>query len=57
MKKCGKCGSKDVVRIMYGYPTDEIFIKYEKGEVELGGCCQENNAPNWHCKACENEWE
>jgi len=43
-RKCAKCGSAKIVKIMYGYPSDEAFRMVEKGEIILGGCCEEIGA-------------
>lgn len=37
--RCPKCVSERVVPIMYGLPSDELFEDWDRGEVELGGCC------------------
>jgi hypothetical protein len=57
MKICSKCGSKNIVSIEYGLPTNEAAERFKKGEIILGGCCPLKHAPNWHCKHCGNEWE
>jgi hypothetical protein len=49
---CPKCGSLDVVAIMYGYPMPETMAAAEKGLIELGGCCVNERDPRKHCKAC-----
>ena len=54
--KCPECGSAEVVRIVFGYPTSEMFEASDRGEVELGGCCVEIDDPEWHCKDCEHRW-
>lgn len=38
-KICPNCGSRNVVKIVYGYPPYEMFLKEERGEIKLGGCC------------------
>lgn len=54
MKKCPKCGSKNVGRIMYGMPlfSDELMQKINSGKIILGGCCISNMAPKHHCNDC-----
>ena len=37
--KCPSCGSRKVVRIVYGMPGPELVEAYERGEVQLGGQC------------------
>ncbi|UCH79180.1 MAG: hypothetical protein JSU81_04330 [Candidatus Coatesbacteria bacterium] len=35
---CPKCGSdENVIPIVYGYPSEELFEAAERGEVALGG--------------------
>ena len=56
MKKsyCPKCGNKkDVIEIVYGFPTDEAMEKSKRGEIKLGGCCVNEDNPDWHCKSCQ----
>jgi hypothetical protein len=45
--KCERCGSKDVVWMLWGFPMSETFEMYagykkEHGEppIWLGGCCR-----------------
>ena len=53
---CPKCGSTNVVSIVYGLPMPELFEKAERGEVMLGGCCVSADNPTQHCKDCEHSW-
>ena len=54
--KCPKCSGK-IVPIMYGEPGPELFEKFEKKEVILGGCCiHEEGDPQWGCIECEQEF-
>jgi len=54
---CPKCGSqKDVIPIVFGYPTLKTINKAERKEVKLGGCCITDNDPQWHCKKCGKEF-
>ena len=67
-KKCPKCGSKNSVNIVYGFPSYELFQKAEAGKVKLGGCVVENvyeqvegsfilnGNPEYYCKDCKHEW-
>lgn len=54
MKKCPKCGSKNVARIMYGMLlfSDELMQKINSGKIILGGCCISNMDPKYHCNEC-----
>lgn len=50
-KICPKCQKTDeVIPIVYGYPTESLFEKAEKGKVLLGGCCVMDIYPKWYCK-------
>jgi hypothetical protein len=51
-KACPKCGSLEVVPIMYGYPMPEAMEAAERGEIELGGCCVGERDPQKYCRAC-----
>ncbi len=55
-KKCTKCGSINVINILYGMPTHEAFLMAEKGKIKLGGCGITFSDPQYYCKDCENEW-
>lgn len=54
--QCPQCGSADVIRIVYGYPTEETLQRAEAGEVRLGGCVVGSCDPNTYCKQCGHEW-
>ena len=55
--KCPKCGSKkDVIPIVYGYPTAQTMKGAEKGKFKLGGCCISDVDPQWCCKRCKSEF-
>ena len=53
---CPKCGSEQVVPIGYGLPGPEMAAMADRGEIVLGGCVIEPDAPRWSCKACGWEW-
>ena len=53
---CTKCGSKNTVRIVYGYPSQETLEIAKNGKVVLGGCIISDNDPVWHCNDCQNNW-
>ena len=55
-KKCPKCSSLNSIKILYGMPTDEIFLMSEERRIKLGGCCITGSDPEYYCKDCENEW-
>lgn len=56
-RKCPKCGSSKVIKILYGMPTYESFQLAEEGKIKLGGCCITGLDPEYFCKDCENEWD
>ncbi|KYC52473.1 MAG: hypothetical protein AMQ22_00809 [Candidatus Methanofastidiosum methylothiophilum] len=54
--KCPKCGSNNIVPIVYGMPSYEFLEKEGVQEVLLGGCIVNDSSPIWHCKDCQNYW-
>ncbi|MBL4933201.1 hypothetical protein [Clostridium paridis] len=55
-KQCPKCGSKNTLKIIYGFPSHELLLEVEAGEVKLGGCCIFEGNPEYYCKDCKCEW-
>lgn len=55
-KQCPRCGSKNTVKIIYGYPSPELLFAAEEGEFKLGGCCIVMGHPEYFCNDCEHEW-
>lgn len=53
---CPRCGSADTIPIAYGFPGPEMMEEAERGEIALGGCCIEEYQPEWHCRACRNDF-
>ncbi len=55
---CPRCDSADVVPIVYGLPGEGLMARLAAGEVraKLGGCCVGPRDPEFHCKACGNDW-
>lgn len=53
-KKCPKCGSKSIAKILYGLPAfnDELQKKIDEGKISIGGCCQEIGGPVYECNDC-----
>jgi hypothetical protein len=49
---CPKCGSLDVVPILYGYPLPEAMAAADEGKIALGGCCVGERDPRKYCNAC-----
>ena len=56
MVVCPKCGSKEVLWIVYGYPSDERAKQAARGELILGGCRIAGNNPLLGCKKCHMRW-
>lgn len=54
---CPACGSTEVAKILWGMPDVEGFAAAERGDVELRGCCIDENAPDYTCRACHHEWQ
>ena len=50
--RCPKCGSCEVLQIIYGLPGKSLMDEERRGEVELGGCVITGNDPNFRCKSC-----
>lgn len=55
MKKCPKCG-ENLVEIIYGMPSSELFEAEERGEVVIGGCEVTGNDPAYRCKKCDIDY-
>jgi hypothetical protein len=54
-RKCPACGSTNVVRILYGLPTAELFEDAEAGRIAIGGCCITEDDPSWRCVSCNTD--
>ncbi|WP_051188615.1 hypothetical protein [Proteocatella sphenisci] len=54
--KCPRCGSLNVIKIIYGMQTHDAFLMTEEGKIKLGSCCITDSEPEYYCKDCENEW-
>lgn len=51
---CPKCKTnREVIPILYGYPSYEGFKKAEAGKLKLGGCEITEDSPQFYCKACQ----
>jgi hypothetical protein len=53
---CPEYGSKNVVPIIYGYPSAELVQKEKEDKVRLGGCCITPTAPKYACNECNCAW-
>lgn len=57
-KVCPFCNSKDVAKIIYGYPSGDMIMSEATGKVKLGGCLINiEYSPDYHCNNCENQWD
>jgi len=56
VERCPRCHSEDVVRIVYGEPTEEMVEESMAGRVALGGCVVWPDAPDYTCQNCGHEW-
>lgn len=56
-KICPYCDSKDVAKIVYGYPSGDMIMPNAAGKVKLGGCliCLDYS-PEYYCNTCQEEW-
>ena len=57
-KVCPKCGG-EILDILYGMPTatwEEDYFKKTGHHASLGGCCIEEDMPDYVCKDCETEF-
>lgn len=56
-KKCIDCGSRNVRKIVYGYPSREMMVEESLGKIKLGGCCLVIGvSPEYYCNDCNREW-
>lgn len=56
-KTCPVCRCSDeVVPVIYGMPSYELFLEAERGLVRLGGCCVSEENPQWYCKRDDREF-
>lgn len=55
---CPSCDSIDVAKYLYGYVAldDELEQQLEEGKIILGGCSISDDAPEYCCNVCGNEW-
>lgn len=53
---CPICKKRSVVKIIYGYPSQELLDEAIKKEVVLGGCIVEETSPEFHCLKCNKQW-
>lgn len=57
-KICPYCNSKDVAKILYGYPSGDMIMLEAAGRVKLGGCLIDiEYSPEYHCNNCKKQWD
>ena len=50
--KCLECQDcQNVIRIVYGRPSQSTIDEANKGLIKLGGCCPQPE--KWYCKKCQ----
>jgi ribosomal protein L37AE/L43A len=56
-RKCPRCGSERIARILYGLPalSDALREELETRRTVPGGCIVTGNDPRWRCTDCGNE--
>jgi len=55
-ESCPFCGAATALSILYGMPSAEARDDEEKGKIVLGGCCVEDDSPDWACTQCKKRW-
>ncbi|MDD2331983.1 MAG: hypothetical protein PHI68_04955 [Candidatus Cloacimonetes bacterium] len=55
-KKCPYCGSENTIKIVYGYPSDDLVQSAIKGTIKIGGRKKEPGDPLRVCKDCGKEF-
>lgn len=53
---CPKCGSKNIIPILYGYPSYEAMKLEKEGKIKLGGCIVDFFLNDKYCSNCGYEW-
>ena len=52
---CPNCGEKQLVPIVYGFPSEFTRQLSQKGGVELGGCIISGDDPSLRCRNCHHD--
>ena len=55
-RRCPRCSSDEVARLLYGTPSPDLLEEARAGRVALGADVFWPEAPQWLCVACANEW-
>lgn len=56
VRPCPRCGSEDVVEIVYGLPGKETLESAKRGEIVLGGCIVFAGSARLGCRRCKHKW-
>lgn len=48
---CPNCGD-ELVEILYGRPTPDVYQEVEQKKLYLGGCVVGNKVAKYHCYGC-----
>jgi len=51
-RTCPRCGNRNLLRIVYGYPAGDLMEDAERGEVALGGCMVSGDDLDRRCAVC-----
>ena len=51
-RPCPRCGATDALEIAYGLPGVGLWESSQRGEIALGGCIIEPEAPDYACRSC-----
>jgi hypothetical protein len=56
VKRCPKCDSAAVLRVVYGLPSQEMVEASVAGRIALGYCVHFPDYPDYTCQSCGHEW-
>ena len=56
-RKCPYCGSRDIAKIIYGYPvmSEEMEEEIAQGKIVLGGCLLREE--KYYCNSCDRKFQ
>lgn len=52
---CPRCGAGDVIPVVYGYPSPDMWEAEQRGEIVLSGCIVSSGFPTWQCGKCSSD--